>query len=31
LGEVPLGTSVHNIELIPGKGGQMARSAGMSA
>jgi large subunit ribosomal protein L2 len=30
LGEVPLGTSVHNIELIPGKGGQMARSAGMS-
>ena len=31
LGEVPLGTSVHNIEMIPGKGGQMARSAGMSA
>jgi large subunit ribosomal protein L2 len=31
LGEVPLGTSVHNIELLPGKGGQMARSAGMSA
>ena len=31
LGEVPLGTSVHNIELVPGKGGQMARSAGMSA
>ena len=30
LGEVPLGTSVHNIELIPGKGGQIARSAGMS-
>jgi large subunit ribosomal protein L2 len=31
LGEVPLGTSVHNIELVPGKGGQVARSAGMSA
>lgn len=31
LREVPLGTSVHNIELHPGKGGQMARSAGMSA
>jgi large subunit ribosomal protein L2 len=31
LGEVPLGTAVHNIELVPGKGGQMARSAGMSA
>jgi large subunit ribosomal protein L2 len=29
--EVPLGTDVHNIELKPGKGGQMARSAGMSA
>jgi large subunit ribosomal protein L2 len=31
LKEMPLGTSVHNIELIPGKGGQLARSAGMSA
>jgi large subunit ribosomal protein L2 len=31
LREVPLGTDVHNIELKPGKGGQMARSAGMSA
>ncbi|MCC6318848.1 MAG: 50S ribosomal protein L2 [Gemmatimonadaceae bacterium] len=31
LGEVPLGTAVHNIELVPGKGGQVARSAGMSA
>ncbi len=31
LKEVPLGTAVHNIELHPGKGGQMARSAGMSA
>ena len=28
LGEIPLGTTVHNIELRPGKGGQMARSAG---
>jgi large subunit ribosomal protein L2 len=25
---VPLGTMVHNVELKPGKGGQMARSAG---
>jgi large subunit ribosomal protein L2 len=31
LREVPLGTFVHNIELMPGKGGQMARAAGMSA
>jgi large subunit ribosomal protein L2 len=30
LGEIPLGTTVHNIELRPGKGGQMARSAGAS-
>ncbi len=28
LDRVPLGTVVHNIELKPGKGGQMARSAG---
>lgn len=28
---VPLGTLVHNIELHPGKGGQMARSAGSYA
>ncbi len=27
---VPLGTSVHNVEFKPGKGGQMARSAGSS-
>ena len=27
---VPLGTSVHNVELKPRKGGQMARSAGSS-
>ena len=31
LREIPLGTAVHNVELKPGKGGQMARSAGMSA
>lgn len=30
LREVPLGTAVHNVELKPGKGGQMARSAGAS-
>ena len=28
LRSVPLGTSVHNLELIPGKGGQVARGAG---
>jgi large subunit ribosomal protein L2 len=28
LGEIPLGTTVHNVELKPGRGGQMARSAG---
>jgi large subunit ribosomal protein L2 len=28
LGRIPLGTEVHNIELIPGKGGQMVRAAG---
>lgn len=28
LGKIPLGTEVHNIELRPGKGAQMARSAG---
>jgi large subunit ribosomal protein L2 len=31
LDEIPLGTSIHNIELIPNKGGQMVRSAGTSA
>ncbi len=30
LGNIPEGTLVHNIELKPGKGGQMARSAGTS-
>jgi large subunit ribosomal protein L2 len=31
LAEIPLGTSVHNIELIPNKGGQIVRAAGTSA
>jgi large subunit ribosomal protein L2 len=31
LKNIPAGTVVHNIELRPGKGGQMARSAGTSA
>ena len=31
LGEIPLGTLVHNIELYPGQGGVMARSAGTYA
>ncbi len=28
LSQIPLGTRVHNVEMTPGKGGQMARSAG---
>ena len=31
LGNIPVGALVHNIELHPGKGGQMIRSAGTSA
>ena len=31
LSEIPVGTQVHNIELYPGKGGQLVRSAGNSA
>ncbi len=31
LEEIPLGTSIHNIELIPRKGGQIVRAAGTSA
>jgi large subunit ribosomal protein L2 len=31
LRNIPLGTTVHNIELRPGKGAQMARSAGAGA
>lgn len=30
LENIPLGTEVHNVELRPGKGGQLARSAGSS-
>jgi len=29
--EMPLGTTIHNIELKPGKGGQLARGAGAGA
>ena len=28
---IPVGTTIHNIELRPGKGGELARSAGSSA
>ncbi|MCD8067314.1 MAG: 50S ribosomal protein L2 [Lachnospiraceae bacterium] len=31
LANIPIGTQIHNIELYPGKGGQLARSAGNSA
>jgi large subunit ribosomal protein L2 len=31
IGNIPVGTIVHNIELKPGKGGQVARSAGSYA
>ena len=31
LDRIPLGTSVHNIELIPRRGGQIVRAAGTSA
>jgi large subunit ribosomal protein L2 len=31
LANIPVGTTVHNIEMQPGQGGQIARSAGMSA
>ncbi len=31
LANIPLGTTVHNIELQPGRGGQMVRSAGGAA
>jgi large subunit ribosomal protein L2 len=31
LANIPLGTTIHNIELVPGKGGQIVRSAGGSA
>ena len=31
LNNIPVGTMIHNIEMQPGKGGQIARSAGMAA
>ncbi len=31
LGNIPVGTTIHNLELKPGKGGQLIRSAGTSA
>jgi len=31
LSSIPLGLQVHNIEMQPGRGGQMVRSAGMAA
>jgi len=31
LDSIPLGTDVHNVELFPGKGGQLVRAAGTSA
>ncbi len=31
ISKIPLGTTIHNIEMKPGKGGQLVRSAGNSA
>ena len=31
IADIPVGTTIHNIELYPGRGGQMVRSAGTSA
>ncbi|MCX4267319.1 MAG: 50S ribosomal protein L2 [Lachnospiraceae bacterium] len=31
LANIPIGTEIHNIELMPGRGGQLVRSAGNSA
>lgn len=31
LKSIPLGSDIHNIELVPGRGGQIARSAGQAA
>ncbi|MEO0414358.1 MAG: 50S ribosomal protein L2 [Verrucomicrobiota bacterium] len=30
LSKIPTGTAIHNLELVPGRGGQVARSAGQS-
>lgn len=31
LGKIPAGTNIHNIEITPGRGGQLVRGAGSSA
>lgn len=31
LSAIPVGTALHNVEMNPGKGGQLARSAGTAA
>jgi large subunit ribosomal protein L2 len=31
LKQIPLGTTIHNIEIVPGRGAQMVRSAGTAA
>src|SRR4030043_1202103 len=31
LGKIPIGTMIHNLEIRPGKGGQMVKSAGTEA
>jgi len=31
IANIPLGTTIHNVELVPGKGGQIVRSAGTAA
>lgn len=31
LGKIPIGTPIHNLELTPGKGGQLVHSAGAAA
>lgn len=31
LANIPLGIAIHNVEMVPGRGGQLVRSAGLSA
>jgi large subunit ribosomal protein L2 len=31
IANIPLGTTIHNVELVPGRGGQIVRSAGTAA
>ena len=31
LSDIPVGTPIHNVEILPGKGGQLARAAGTAA